>query len=181
MLCRTETLDDGRGPRPVVLSESITHLAFSSGWGKYDVGGLRSWGDVFARGAGFGTRSARCRLGTAPSPRRGAEAERASQVKQQVGTVAPGVVPDTRPTSAVPRPVVARPVPRARDRSLVARQRPHRIRPGTRSFWAAWIAAIDNGLTQTEAAKDVMARIAFFAGRRMHSRRCRRRGSVGKS
>src|SRR4051812_5306348 len=84
-------LDNGVKPREV--SEIITHLAFYSGW-SHAVSAVAAAKDVFAR-----RKIGPDQLPT-PSPQllpldQAAEAQRASRVAAQFGTVAPGVVQNT--------------------------------------------------------------------------------------
>lgn len=89
-----------------------------------------------------------------------AEAERASRVGQQFGSVAPGIVQYT--TSVLFRDLWLRPDLAPRDRSLVTvaaliangqvAQIPYHLN-----------RAMDNGLTQAEAG-EVVTHLAFYAG-----------------
>jgi 4-carboxymuconolactone decarboxylase len=88
------------------------------------------------------------------------EAERASRVEQQFGTVAPGVVQYT--TDVLFRDLWLRPDLAPRDRSLVT------ISALIASGQVAQLTnhlnkAMDNGLTQAQAA-EVITHLAFYAG-----------------
>jgi 4-carboxymuconolactone decarboxylase len=149
-------LDNGVKPREI--SEIITHLAFYSGWANA-MSAVAVAKNVFADR----------KIGTdqlppaSPVPLpldRDAEAKRASAVEQQFGNVAPGVVQYT--TNVLFRDLWLRPDLAARDRSLVTvsalianghvAQIPYHLN-----------RAMDNGLTQTQAA-EVVTQLAFYAG-----------------
>ena len=149
-------LDSGVTPREI--SEIITHLAFYSGWANA-MSAVQAAKGVFAER----------RIGVdqlpAASPAllpldRETEEKRATGVEQQFGKVAPGVVQYT--TDVLFRDLWLRPDLAPRDRSLVtvsaliasgqAGQIPYHLN-----------RAMDNGLTQTQAA-EVITHLAFYAG-----------------
>ena len=149
-------LDNGVKPRE--LSELITHLAFYSGW-ENAMAAVAAAKDVFAQ------RGIKADELAAASPKllplnQAAEAQRASRVDQQFGTVAPGVVQYT--TDVLFRDLWLRPDLAPRDRSLVTvsalvasgqvAQMPYHLN-----------RAMDNGLTQAEAS-EVFTQLAFYAG-----------------
>jgi 4-carboxymuconolactone decarboxylase len=149
-------LDNGVKPREI--SELITHLAFYSGW-SHAMSAVAAAKDVFARR----------KIGPdqlpAPAPQllpldEAAEAQRASRVGEQFGTVAPGVVQNT--TELLFRDLWLRPDLAPRDRSLVTvsaliasgqvAQMPYHLN-----------RAMDNGLTQAQAS-EALAHLAFYVG-----------------
>jgi 4-carboxymuconolactone decarboxylase len=149
-------LDNGVKPREI--SEIITHLAFYSGWAN-----AMSAVEVVKRV--FAERKIRAdRLPSASPtllPLDGAvEEKRAAGVEQQFGNVAPGIVQYT--TDVLFWDLWLRPDLAPRDRSLVtvsalianghAAQIPYHLN-----------RAMDNGLTQEEAA-EVVTHLAFYAG-----------------
>jgi 4-carboxymuconolactone decarboxylase len=103
------------GVKPAEISETITHLAFYSGWANA-MSAVTVAKDVFAaRQIGIDQLSA-------ATPKlipldEGAEKQRATRVDEQFGTVAPGVVQYT--TDALFRDLWLRPDLAPRDRSLV--------------------------------------------------------------
>jgi 4-carboxymuconolactone decarboxylase len=149
-------LDNGVKPREI--SEMITHLAFYSGWGNA-ASAAAVVKDVFtARHIGADQLPA-----ASPSLlplNKEAEEKRAATVEQQFGAVAPGVVQYT--TDVLFRDLWLRPDLAPRDRSLVT------VSALIANGQAAQISyhlnrAMDNGLTQTEAA-EVLTHLAFYAG-----------------
>ena len=149
-------LDNGVKPREI--SEIITHLAFYSGWGNA-MAAVAIAKDVFAQR----------KIGTdqlpAASPQllpldQGAEAQRATRVEEQFGTVAPGVVQNT--TDLLFRDLWLRPDLAPRDRSLVT------VSALIASGQVAQIPyhlnrAMDNGLTQAQAS-ETLTHLAFYVG-----------------
>jgi 4-carboxymuconolactone decarboxylase len=146
------------GVKPSEISEIITHLAFYSGWGNA-MSAVPSANEVFAR------RGVKVEDLAAASPmllplNETAEAQRAANVEQQFGAVAPGVLHYT--TDVLFRDLWLRPALAPRDRSLVTvsalvasgqvAQMPYHLN-----------RAMDNGLTQTEAS-EVLTQLAFYAG-----------------
>jgi len=149
-------LDNGVKPRE--LSEIITHLAFYAGW-ENAMSAVAVAKVVFAdRKIGADQLPAASPL---PLPLdEEAEAKRATNVAQQFGNVAPGVVQYT--TDVLFRDLWLRPDLAPRDRSLVTvsaliangqvAQIPYHLN-----------RAMDNGLTQVQAA-EVVTHLAFYAG-----------------
>src|SRR5437868_5862291 len=149
-------LDNGVKPREI--SEIITHLAFYSGW-ENAMSAVAVAKVVFAdRKIGADQLPA-----ASPSPLpldKEAEAKRATSVEQQFGSVAQGIVQYT--TDVLFRDLWLRPDLAPRDRSLVT------VSALIASGQIAQIAyhlnrAMDNGLTQTQAAETV-THLAFYAG-----------------
>jgi 4-carboxymuconolactone decarboxylase len=146
------------GVKPSEISEVITHLAFYAGWANAfaAVGPAK---DVFAQ-RGIGPDQ----VAPASPPLlpldEAAEADRASRVGEQFGTVDPGIVQYT--TDLLFRDLWLRPDLAPRDRSLVTvsaliasgqvQQIPYHLN-----------RAMDNGLTQEQAA-EVITHLAFYVG-----------------
>lgn len=140
------------------VSEIITHLAFYSGWGNA-MSAAAVAKDVFAR------RKIGADQLPAASPDllpldKAAEEKRAATVEQLFGSVAPGLVQYT--TDILFKDLWLRPGLAPRDRSLVT------VSALIASGQAAQIPfhlnkAMDNGLTQTQAA-EVITHLAFHAG-----------------
>jgi 4-carboxymuconolactone decarboxylase len=149
-------LDNGVKPREI--SEMITHLAFYSGWSN-------AMSAVAVAKTAFAERKVGADQLPAASPmllplNKEAEEKRAVGVEQQFGKVAPGIVQYT--TDVLFRDLWLRPDLTPRDRSLVT------VSALIASSQAAQIPyhlnrAMDNGLTQTEAA-EVITHLAFYAG-----------------
>ena len=149
-------LDNGVKPRE--LSEIITHLAFYSGWANA-FAAIGPAKEVFAeRGIGPD------QLPDASPPllplNEASEADRATRVAQQFGAVAPGLVQYT--ADPLFRDLWLRPDLAPRDRSLVT------VAALIANGQAAQISyhlnrAMDNGLTQAEAA-EVLTHLAFYVG-----------------
>jgi 4-carboxymuconolactone decarboxylase len=149
-------LDHGVKPREI--SEIITHLAFYSGWGNA-TSAIAVAKEVLAK-----RQIGADQLPQASPPllplNDAAEAERATRVSQQFGTVAPGIVQYT--TDVLFRDLWLRPDLAPRDRSLVTvsaliasghvGQIPYHLN-----------RAMDAGLTQAQAA-EVITHLAFYAG-----------------
>jgi 4-carboxymuconolactone decarboxylase len=149
-------LDNGVKPREI--SEIITHLAFYSGW-ENAMSAVAVAKVVFAdRKIGADQLPA-----ASPSPLpldKEAEAKRATNVEQQFGNVAPGVVQYT--TDVLFRDLWLRPDLAPRDRSLVT------VSALIACGQVAQITyhlnrAMDKGLTQTQAG-EVVTHLAFYAG-----------------
>jgi len=146
------------GGKPGEISEIITHLAFYSGW-------------VNATSALVVTKDVFEKRGIEPeqlppaSPEllpidEAAEAQRASMVEQNFGSVAPGVVQFTR--DALFRDLWLRPALAPRDRSLVTVSA--LVAAGQVMQLTYHLnRAMDNGLTKTEAS-EVMTQLAFYTG-----------------
>jgi 4-carboxymuconolactone decarboxylase len=149
-------LDNGVKPREI--SEITTHLAFYSGW-------ANAISAVAVAKTVFAERKIGANQLPAASPillplNKEAEEKRAAGVEQQFGKVAPGIVQYT--TDVLFRDLWLRPDLAPRDRSLVM------VSSLIASGQAAQIPyhlnrAMDNGLTQTEAA-EVITHLAFYAG-----------------
>lgn len=146
------------GVKPRELSEIVTHLAFYSGWPNA-MSAVAIAKDVFAaRGIGAD------QLPSASPPllplKEAAEANRATSIENQFGTVAPGVVQYT--SDILFRDLWLRPDLAPRDRSLVTISA--LIASGQVAQLAAHLnRAMDNGLTQAEAA-EVLTHLAFYVG-----------------
>lgn len=149
-------LDNSVKPREI--SEIITHLAFYSGW-------ENAMSAVAVAKVVFADRKIGADQLPAASPwplplDKEAEAKRATNVEQQFGNVAPGIVQYT--TDVLFRDLWLRPDLEPRDRSLVTvsaliangqvTQIPYHLN-----------RAMDNGLTQTQAA-GMVTHLAFYAG-----------------
>ena len=166
MIARNETiemphyfnlaLDNGVKPREI--SEIITHLAFYSGW-ENAMSAVAVAKVVFAdRKIGADQLPA-----ASPSPLpldKEAETKRATSVEQQFGSVAQGIVQYT--TDVLFRDLWLRPDLAPRDRSLVT------VSALIASGQVAQVTyhlnrAMDNGLTQTQAA-EMVTHLAFYAG-----------------
>ncbi|HEV7881679.1 carboxymuconolactone decarboxylase family protein [Bradyrhizobium sp.] len=146
------------GVKPREISELVTHLAFYAGWANA-MSAVAVARDVFAaRGIGADQLPAAA-VALLPLDEAG-EAQRATRVEELFGATFPGVVQYT--TDVLFRDLWLRPDLAPRDRSLVtisaliangqtAQLTPHLNR------------AMDNGLTQAEAAEAV-TQLAFYAG-----------------
>lgn len=149
-------LDNGVKPREI--SEIITHLAFYAGWGNAMSAVAVASNDFAARHIGA-DQLPPVSVSLLPI-NENAEAQRASFVQEQFGSAFPGVVQYT--TDVLFRDLWLRPDLAPRDRSLVtvgaliangqtAQLAPHLNR------------AMDNGLTQAEAA-EAITHLAFHVG-----------------
>ncbi len=149
-------LDNGVKPREI--SEIITHLAFYAGWANA-MSAVAVAKDVFAARHVSADQLPAAAVTLLPI-NQAAEAQRATFVQDQFGAAFPGVVEYT--TDALFRDLWLRPDLAPRDRSLVtvsaliangqtAQLTPHLNR------------AMDNGLTQTEAA-EAITHLAFYVG-----------------
>jgi 4-carboxymuconolactone decarboxylase len=146
------------GVKPSELSEIITHLAFYSGWANA-MSAVAVAKDIFQQ-----RRIGIDQLPPAKEKLRSlneeAEAQRATQVSNNFGHVAPGLVQNT--TDLLFRDLWLRPALAPRDRSLVT------VSALIASGQVAQITyhlnrAMDNGLTQPQASEAV-THIAFYAG-----------------
>lgn len=149
-------LDNGVEPREI--SEMITHLAFYSGWGNAEAA-VRVTEKVFAKRGIRPDQLAPVSSKALPLDE-AAEAGRAARVEEQFGTVAPGVLHFT--THLLFRDLWLRPDLAPRDRSLVT------VSALVAAGQVAQIPyhlnrAMDNGLTQAEAA-EMFTQLAFYAG-----------------
>jgi 4-carboxymuconolactone decarboxylase len=149
-------LDNGVKPREI--SEIITHLAFYSGW-------ANAMAAVAVAKHVFAERNIGADQLPAASPQllalnEAAEADRATRVGAQFGTVFPGVVQYT--TDVLFRDLWLRPDLAPRDRSLVT------ISALTANGQVAQLTGhlnigMNNGLTQAEAA-EAITHLAFYVG-----------------
>jgi 4-carboxymuconolactone decarboxylase len=149
-------LDSGVTPRE--LSETITHLAFYSGWPKA-MAAVAVTKDIFAQRRIGPDQLPAASPQLLPLNEQG-EAARVAAVQRLLGTVAPGL--DQYTTDPLFRDVWLRPDLSLRDRSLVT------ITSLMANGQVAQLAghlnrALDNGLTQ-EQAGEVVTQIAFYAG-----------------
>jgi 4-carboxymuconolactone decarboxylase len=146
------------GVKPREIAELITHLAFYTGWANA-ISAVVAVKDVFAaRDIGADQLPA---AAVPPLPLdEAAEAQRATRVEQQFGATFPGVVQYT--TDVLFRDLWLRPDLAPRDRSLVtisaliANGQTAQLTPHLNK-------AMDNGLTQAEAA-EAITHLAFYAG-----------------
>jgi 4-carboxymuconolactone decarboxylase len=144
--------------KPSELSETITHLAFYTGWPNA-VAAVAAAEDVFA------ARKISADQLPAVTPQllpldEAAETDRATRVNQQFGATFPGVVQYTR--DLLFRDLWLRPGLAPRDRSLVT------VSALVATGQVAQIPyhlnrAMDNGLTQQQAA-EVLTHLAFYTG-----------------
>jgi 4-carboxymuconolactone decarboxylase len=146
------------GVKPAEISETITHLAFYSGWANASSAVAAEKGVFAARNIGPDQLPS---ASPAPLPlNEAAEADRAKRVGDQFGAVAPGLVQNT--TDVLFRDLWLRPDLAPRDRSLVTvsalvaggqvAQIPYHLN-----------RAIDNGLTK-EQAGETLTQLAFYVG-----------------
>ena len=157
------------GVKPMEISETITHLAYYTGWGNAmaAVGPVK---EVFEKRK-IGADQLPSETPTPLPLDEAAEAKRAEAVAGNFGSVAPGLVEYT--TDYLFKDLWLRPDLAPRDRSLIT--------------VAALIAnnqvgqipfhlnrAMDNGLTQEQAA-EVITHLAFYQAGRMRCPRCRLR------
>jgi 4-carboxymuconolactone decarboxylase len=146
------------GVKPAEISEIVTHLAFYAGIANATAA-ITVAKETFAR------RKIGADQLPAASPSllaldEAGEADRASRVAQQFGTVAPGLVLYT--TEPLFRDVWLRPGLAPRDRSLVTISA--LIANGQVAQLPVHLnKAMDNGLTQSEAG-EVITQLAFYAG-----------------
>jgi 4-carboxymuconolactone decarboxylase len=149
-------LDNGVKPREI--SELITHLAFYSGWANA-VSAIGVAKDVFARRKIGSDQLPAASPSLLPLDKE-SEAKRATNVQQQFGNVAPGIVQYT--TDILFCDLWLRPDLAPRDRSLVT------VSALIASGHVAQITyhlnrAMDNGLAK-EQAGEVVTHLAFYAG-----------------
>jgi 4-carboxymuconolactone decarboxylase len=146
------------GVKPREISELITHLAFYSGWGNA-MAAVTVAKDVFAARRIVADQLPAASATPLPLDEAG-EAQRATRVEEQFGAAFPGVVQYT--TDILFRDLWLRPDLAPRDRSLVtisaliANGQTAQLTPHLNK-------AMDNGLTQAEAA-EAMTHLAFYAG-----------------
>jgi len=149
-------LDNGVKPREI--SEIITQLAFYAGWANA-MSAVAVVKDVFAA-RDIGSEQLPAVSMTPLKINEAAEAQRATSVQQQFGASFPGVVQYT--TDVLFRDLWLRPDLAPRDRSLVTVSA--LIANGQLAQLASHLTrAMDNGLTETEAA-EVITQLAFYVG-----------------
>jgi 4-carboxymuconolactone decarboxylase len=146
------------GVKPGEISETITHLAFYSGWGNA-LSAVPATNDVFSQ-RGIGAYQLPAASPELLPLNEAAEAERAKRVGEQFGQAAPGLVQST--TDILFRNLWLRPGLAPRDRSLIT------VSALIASGQVAQIPyhlnrAMDNGLTRSEAG-EVVTQVAFYAG-----------------
>lgn len=146
------------GVKPGELSEIFTHLAFYAGWSNA-LAAVAITKEIFAQ-RGIGPDQLPPAFPDLLPLNEAAEAQRAANVQENFGLVAPGVVQYT--TDLLFRELWLRPALAPRDRSLVT------VSALIASGQAAQITyhlnrAMDNGLTKAEAS-EVLAHLAFYAG-----------------
>lgn len=146
------------GVKPAEVSETITHLAFYTGWANA-MGAVPIAREMF-NARNIGPDQLPPASGPMLSLDEASEAQRASRVEQQFGKVTPGLVHYT--TDVLFRDLWLRPELAPRDRSLVT------VSALVATGQVAQITyhlnrAMDNGLTQ-EQAGEVVAHLAFYAG-----------------
>jgi 4-carboxymuconolactone decarboxylase len=146
------------GVKPAEVSETITHLAFYTGWANA-TGAVPIAREVF-KARNIGPEQLPPASGSMLPLDEATEAQRATRVEQQFGKVTPGLVQYT--TDVLFRDLWLRPELAPRDRSLVT------VSALVATGQVAQITyhlnrAMDNGLTQ-EQAGEVVAHLAFYAG-----------------
>jgi 4-carboxymuconolactone decarboxylase len=149
------------GVKPAEISETITHLAFYSGWANA-MSAVAVTKDVFAsrKIANDQLPPATPKLLPMNEAAQKAEKERETRVGQQFGNVSPGVVQYT--TDILFRDLWLRPDLAPRDRSLVTISA--LIASGQVAQLGGHLTrAMDNGLTQAQAS-EVLTHLAFYAG-----------------
>ncbi len=146
------------GVTPTELSETIVHLAYYSGWGNA-MAATAPMRAVFTQ-RGISMDELQDETAQLLPLNEAAEAQRAKNVSDQFGDVAPGLVGYT--TDYLFRDLWLRPDLAPRDRSLVT------VAALVASGQVAQVTfhlnrAMDNGLTQEQAA-EVVTHLAFYAG-----------------
>ena len=146
------------GVKPAEISEIITQLAFYSGWSNAMSAVVIAKEAFHQRGIGA-DQLPNSSVELLPL-NEAAEKQRAANVEQNFGTVAPGVVQYT--TDVLFRDLWLRPALAPRDRSLVT------VSALIASGQVAQVSyhlnrAMDNGLTQRQAS-EVLTHLAFYAG-----------------
>ena len=152
-----QALDNG--VTPAVLSETVLHLAYYSGWGNA-MAATAPVGAVFADRAIDSNQLPAIRPEHPLPLNEEAEAQRKKNVGEQFGAVAPGLVDYT--TDYLFRDLWLRPALAPRDRSLVT------VAALVAGGQLAQVTfhlgkAMDNGLTRDQAA-EVVTHLAFYAG-----------------
>ena len=146
------------GVKPAEISETITHLAYYSGWEKA-MAAVGPVGEVFARRGIKTGQLAAVRPNLLPLDEK-AEAQRATHVGEQFNSVAPGLVQYT--TDYLFRDLWLRPDLAPRDRSLITVAA--LISTGqVEQITYHLNRAMDSGLTE-EQASEVITHLAFYAG-----------------
>lgn len=146
------------GVKPAEISEIITHLAFYAGWSNA-MSAISVAKDFFAA-RHIGADQLPPASGPQLALNEAAEAQRATRVGEQFGTVAPGLVHYT--TDLLFRDLWLRPGLAPRDRSLVTVSA--LIAAGQVAQVSYHLGrAMDNGLTQVQAG-EVITHLAFYAG-----------------
>ena len=151
-----QAIENGVTPREI--SETIVHLAYYSGWGNA-MATVGPVGEVFAK-RGIGKDQLPTEVPQALPLNEVGEAQRAKNVGEQFGAVAPGLVEYT--TDYLFRGLWLRPDLAPRDRSLVT------VAALIASGQVGQITfhlnrAMDNGLTKDQAG-EVINHLAFYAG-----------------
>jgi 4-carboxymuconolactone decarboxylase len=147
------------GVKPAEISEIIVHLAYYAGWDNA-YAAIDAAKDIFAN-RGIGPNQLPPASGGELLPlNEAAEAQRATTVEKNFGSVAPGVVQYT--TEALFRDLWLRPALAPRDRSLVT------VSALVANGQVAQITyhlnrAMDSGLTQAQAS-EALTHLAFYAG-----------------
>lgn len=146
------------GVKPAEISETITHLAYYSGWGKA-MAAVGPVGQVFAKHGIKADQLAAIRPASLPLDEQ-AEAQRAARVAEQFNSVAPGLVQYT--TDYLFRDLWLRPDLKPRYRSLITVAA--LISTGqVEQITYHLNRAMDSGLTE-EQASEVITHLAFYAG-----------------
>jgi 4-carboxymuconolactone decarboxylase len=146
------------GVKPSEISETITHLAYYSGWGKA-MATIGPVGQAFARRGISPDQLAAVNSMPLPLDEE-AESRRAATVGSQFGSVAPGLVQYT--TDYLFRDLWLRPDLAPRDRSLVTVAALISVGQ-VEQITFHLNKAMDNGLTEEQAA-EVITHLAFYAG-----------------
>ncbi|RVP58488.1 carboxymuconolactone decarboxylase family protein, partial [Sinorhizobium medicae] len=146
------------GVRPSEISETITHLAYYSGWGKA-MATIGPVSEAFAK-RGISQDQLAAVESTPLTLDEEAETQRATTVGNQFGSVAPGLVQYT--TDYLFRDLWLRPGLALRDRSLVTVAALISVGQ-VEQITFHLNKALDNGLTEEQAA-EVITHLAFYAG-----------------
>ncbi len=146
------------GVKPSELSETVTHLAFYSGWPNA-LAAVAMAKDVFQQ-RGIGADQLPPAKDKLLALNEEAEKQRATQVSHNFGGVFPGLVQNT--TDLLFRELWLRPALAPRDRSLVT------VSALIAAGQVAQVTyhlnrALDNGLTEEQAA-EMVTHLAFYAG-----------------
>jgi 4-carboxymuconolactone decarboxylase len=146
------------GVRPSEISEIIVHLAFYCGW-ETALTAIEPAKDVFIE-RGIGVDQLPAAVGELLPLNEAAEAQRASLVQKNFGSVAPGVVQFT--TEVLFNDLWLRPALASRDRSLVTVSA---LIAGGQVAQVTYHLnrAMDSGLTPAQAS-EALTQLAFYAG-----------------